>query len=703
MTQPPPVRRTRSYRIAGVALLIALIGLGILRSHWGTRLDSFTIDEGWHIVAGASYVRTGDWRLNPEHPPLVKLWVGASMPERLLRLRPLPVLEDKPQERDFVESTTYLDNDAVAVQQRARMAMWTFHGVLLLGLGLLAWRAFGLPAAAILLGVVALEPTLAANLPLVMTDLSLALTLGIAALTAGILSTRWRWRWVLATGLAMGLALASKHSALPGLAALGLGLALLGLWQARRSGARGLLRRTGQLASVALLAVAVLWASYGLRFHAAPDGSDPFNRPMAAKIADLNSPAWRTGIATADRFRLLPRPYLWGLADTVRAGVEGRGQNFHLLWGRMHEGSPPWHAWPSLIFIKLPLALVALMLLGAGLLVHDALRRRADAAGPPGRDRLPSATVPALALVLVAATGHAVALYGAQGTYAGIRHALPVLLALLTLMSLGLALAWQARRRGPVVAAAALAVALLATTINEPRLWEFHNQLAGGTSDAWRKFGNESMDLGQRFHEVRAFHDAVVLNDSLPLFGGRGRQSEGLGLRNRYWVESLDDDNVEGIFEGYFVTSMFAMLPVPQFDWDPDTFYADTEQVARMGFTQIRKGRVVDPRARARGIGARLFDYVYRENGDDWALVATRCTEILSVDRMAVPCWLELGNARLRLGEREAALAAYRGLLEQTAMPVDPRILAQVSDQVGRIEASSDGEPVAPLRNPWME
>src|SRR3546814_1808692 len=44
-------------RWLGAAVLLALVLLAILRSSAGTRLDSFTIDEPWHIVAGTSYVR----------------------------------------------------------------------------------------------------------------------------------------------------------------------------------------------------------------------------------------------------------------------------------------------------------------------------------------------------------------------------------------------------------------------------------------------------------------------------------------------------------------------------------------------------------------------------------------------------------------------------------------------------------------------
>ncbi|MCX7556828.1 hypothetical protein OS187_08340 [Xanthomonadaceae bacterium JHOS43] len=85
-------------RLLGIALLVLLVTLAIWRSAAGTRLDSLTIDEPWHIVAGTVYARTGDFSLNPEHPPLTKLWVGAMMPASFI-VPPRPVLQEKSQER----------------------------------------------------------------------------------------------------------------------------------------------------------------------------------------------------------------------------------------------------------------------------------------------------------------------------------------------------------------------------------------------------------------------------------------------------------------------------------------------------------------------------------------------------------------------------------------------------------------------------
>jgi hypothetical protein len=51
-----------------------------------------------------------------------------------------------------------------------------------------------------------------------------------------------------------------------------------------------------KLMIVAMLVVSVLWAAYGFHFHPRADGSDGFNRSMAAKVDDLRIPTWRDGI-----------------------------------------------------------------------------------------------------------------------------------------------------------------------------------------------------------------------------------------------------------------------------------------------------------------------------------------------------------------------------------------------------------------------
>ena len=683
-------RPVRHARVLGALLLLALAGLAIVRSAYGTRLDSFTVDEPWHIVAGTSYVRDGDRHLNPEHPPLVKLWVGAWMPASF-KLGPEPALREKEQERQWVEDTMFFDNDPLQAQQRVRLAMWGLNGSLLFLLGLLLWRAAGLAWAAGTLAFLALEPTIGAHLPVVMTDGPLASTLAPAIVAAGLLAAEWRWRWVLVFGLAAGLALGAKHSALAGLLGAGSVLAIAAVAGARKGGLREIAGRAIRMTVAAAIALTLLWGMYGFRYHADRDGGDAFNRALQDKIADVSSPALRTALAGADRFHFLPRAYLWGLADTLRTGVDGRNIALHLIWGKVYEGRTPWFTWPAILAAKLPLALSALALLGCVLL---------------WRAPLPTTARWMLVVLFGAGAMHLAALMVSPAAWGGVRHATPLIVAAAILGGGALAEAWRRRSKPLLALVAALFVAAFAMTIREPRLWEYHNELAGGSADGWRYFKNEGLDLGQRFHEIRKFHDREIVPSGLPMFSDywmMETQVRAAGLRHRRLVQSLDDDNVAGIYDGWFVYPDDARLPWPQWDWNPREVFKDMRMVADLGNVGIWRGHLVRPRARAGSMHGKVMDYIYKENGQDWALVAKRLEEVASVSPGDLGAAAELGNAYLRLGDRERAITAYGRPLEQDEMPVDAELAKRFRAQIARVETAPDPKQVPLMRNPWME
>ena len=125
-----------------VWLVLLLVGLGIMRSAIATRLDGFTLDEAYHIAAGVSYLKDRDFRINPEHPPLVKLWVGSVIAATGFELEPLRQFSDKPDERAFTQSAVFQKNDPDSVQRRARAAMFVLNGLLLVSLAFALRRGF---------------------------------------------------------------------------------------------------------------------------------------------------------------------------------------------------------------------------------------------------------------------------------------------------------------------------------------------------------------------------------------------------------------------------------------------------------------------------------------------------------------------------------------------------------------------------------
>src|SRR5437016_10681219 len=72
----------RAFPVFVIALLIVMAVAQIC----SIRLEAQTFDEAMHLAAGLSYWRTGDYRMNPEHPALGKLLNAAPllfMPVRL--------------------------------------------------------------------------------------------------------------------------------------------------------------------------------------------------------------------------------------------------------------------------------------------------------------------------------------------------------------------------------------------------------------------------------------------------------------------------------------------------------------------------------------------------------------------------------------------------------------------------------------------
>ena len=145
-----------------VWLVLLLVCLGILRSAIATRLDGFTLDEAYHIAAGVSYLKYGDFRINPEHPPLVKLWVGSVIAATGFHLDPLRSFSDKPDERVFTERNVFRKNDPDSVQRRARAAMFVFNGLLLISLAFALERVFDPRVALGTLLFLVIDPTVGA-------------------------------------------------------------------------------------------------------------------------------------------------------------------------------------------------------------------------------------------------------------------------------------------------------------------------------------------------------------------------------------------------------------------------------------------------------------------------------------------------------------------------------------------------------------
>src|SRR5262249_4768465 len=140
--------------------------------------QSQTGDEGCHLFAGFRYWTHGDFGLNPEHPPLVKL--VAALPLLGLPLRLPPVAEGSSKTDCYFGAAEFLYNN-VAGQMlfRGRTGASASTVFLAVCVFIAANRFFGLGAAVVALTLVVFEPNVLAHGALVTTDM--AVTCGIFA------------------------------------------------------------------------------------------------------------------------------------------------------------------------------------------------------------------------------------------------------------------------------------------------------------------------------------------------------------------------------------------------------------------------------------------------------------------------------------------------------------------------------------------
>lgn len=314
---------------------------------------SITNDEIVHIPAGYYHLVAGDFHLNNEHPPLIKMW--AALP--LLFVQPdEPPPPANPHE-NFMERTWGYHSRFWGANAAHFESLSFWPRVMMIpltcALGALifvyARRLFGERAALLAVALYAFEPTVLGHGRIVHTDLPAALVFLLAFFMLDRYAREPVARRAAWLGLAAGVALVTKFSMVVLAPVLAVGAALM-LWRAPRLG-----MTRGRVAAHALLVAGLVLLVVNAAYYFQ---SPPLDEADAGWMRLKSAPVFDTlTTAVGALSKIVPTYFLFGVYNVWLHNSEGHAAS--LLGAHSAEGW--WYYFPVAFALKtsLPFLLVS--------------------------------------------------------------------------------------------------------------------------------------------------------------------------------------------------------------------------------------------------------------------------------------------------------------------------------------------------------
>ena len=490
-------RLSARHRLLPACVLIGLIFLFAFLTISSFLRKSPTYDEAIHLFAGYSYLRWGDFRTNPEHPPLAK--VLAALPLLALDIRdPRPsspywglILRERDYSWVIANQMIFLENDAETLFFYAKLPMIALG--ILLGIFIHLWAKglYGMHAASAALFIYCLDPNILANSQIVHTDIPFTTFFFISTYFFWRTLTQLSWSNLLWTSLFFGLAAITKYSFLTILPIWGI-LGMIKIfssvplrsgfnysrWVSSRWGKAVLL--TAILGSALITAYLFIWAAYALRFNAVPNGGD-FHLPLTQVMPE--SPILQSLISLGNQYHLFPEAWIYGLLSVFTVL-----RRLTYLLGQI-SGDGVWLYFPVAFAVKTPLPTLLLLLVTVGVLISERKDRMAE-----------------LFLLIPVAVYFSLAVWSHLNI--GLRHLLPVYPFLFVLLGGTVAELWNGRTKIKRGALILLGLWYLWTSVSiYPHYLAFFNGLVGGSKNGYKVLADSNLDWGQDLKGLKRWMD----------------------------------------------------------------------------------------------------------------------------------------------------------------------------------------------------
>jgi len=378
MLSSEALARIAPSRVATRVVLVAIILVASLLAASTWRVYGHTWDEPEHLAAGMELLDRGKYEYDIQHPPLARVLIALGPYLAGARSVGKPPPDGTPEGVSILYGGGHYD----LYLTLARLGTLPFLAILLIATWLWARRVCGSDREALLAVVLlAAVPPVLGHAALATLDVPAAATTLLALYAAERWLASGRWRDSVALGLAAGLAVGTKLSAIPFL-----GLGIMALWLLRTiryvrnppdpaSATRNLLALGAKhglaLAVAGLVTAGCLAIVYGGRFVYLTDQAHRYSPTLSYLFGDR-------GLAHTLAYSVAAHVPLPEAVRTLVGGIRAviwHNDNGHLsyLLGNVRTQGW-WYFYLVALAAKTPLAMLATGPVGLGVLARDGSR-----------------------------------------------------------------------------------------------------------------------------------------------------------------------------------------------------------------------------------------------------------------------------------------------------------------------------------------
>jgi hypothetical protein len=488
--QAIPEKRVALLIVAALLLMFAIVSWVAVSG------KSSTYDEPVHALGSWLVLHFGDFRIDPENPPLWQHWAGLANGADAIRVDmddpEFRAVLHRDQDLRYQTTVRWLyqtpPNDGERFVRRSRVMM--IFVALAGGFGVVwwCWRIAGASAGVAGATLFALDPNFLGHAPLVKNDVALAAAILWLAIATWSLGRRLTAPRIANIALALAAAITIKFTALIAPAIVALLLLIRALsrepWSGLERRSQKLLAAVGVLVACAMVCYLAIWACYHFRFDATPEANAALERETVYRAALSRgvTPGIVYDLAEfAERHRLLPQAFLNGVMYQILMAHERQ----MFLCG-LYSYTGWWYYFPLAALFKTPVTTLIALAATFGWAIAQLMRNRPT---PQIRWTIVCLLLPASILLISAM---------ASGVNVGLRHIFPACILAYVAAGIVVGKIWNAHGARIKWLVSILGMTLAIESFSAfPDYIAYFNFLSGGSRGSLALLSDSNLDWGQ--------------------------------------------------------------------------------------------------------------------------------------------------------------------------------------------------------------